>query len=400
MPLFLYKAKNIKGSFFKGRIEASDEVSVTNYLRSLEYYPVKIIRCKTNLDVDLLSFKRGNLKEISLFCRKLSTVISSGLNVISSLKIVLEQTENIRMKKIIIDVYNYVQMGKELSSAMKSCDAFPKLLINMISVGELTGRIDLILENMAEYYEKEYRLRNRISQALTYPLFVLTFTFFVVNFLLLKILPSFIQVFTQLGEIQLPLMTRILLKFNSSLFNKTLLVIICISFILSMVLKFYKIKILVHFWDKLKINLPFWGKVYKKLVAARFSRAFGMMLESGISVLESINMCSEIVENVIIKNSLKNSCEDIKKGLSLGETLSGIKEFPSTLIHMIKVGEESGKLDVMLKKTADFLDQDVETSVGQLVMLIEPVVMVVLSLIIGFIVMSIMLPITQLYQII
>jgi type IV pilus assembly protein PilC len=400
MPLFLYEAKNIKGSVLKGSIEASDEITVIDHLRSQEYYPVRINCCKGSLDISLLYAKKINLKEIVLFCRKLSNVVSSGIHINSSLKIVLEQTENIRMKKVIIDVYNYVQMGKELSSAMKSCDAFPNLLINMVSVGELTGRIDVILEDMANYYEKEYRLRKRVSQALTYPLVVVIFTFIVGNFLLIKILPGFIQVLTQFNEIQLPLITKILIGFNGSFVNKILLFIIFICFILGVSLKFYKIRALIVIWDRLKINLPLWGELYGKIIAARFSRAFGMMLESGISVVESIDMCAEIVENSIIKNSLKNSCEDIKNGVSIGEALSEIKVFPSTLIQMLKVGEESGKLDNMLKKTSDFLDYEVETGIGQLVVLIEPALMVVLSLIIGFIVLSIMLPITQLYQII
>jgi type IV pilus assembly protein PilC len=400
MPLFLYEAKNIKGSIFKGSIEAIDELAVENYLRLREYYPVKISCCKENLDIGLLYSKRNNIKEISIFCRKLSTVISSGIHINSALRIVLEQTENVRIKKIIIDVYNYVQMGKELSSAMKSCDAFPNLLIKMIAVGELTGRIDVILEDMANYYEKEYRLRKRINQSLTYPLIVVIFTFLVVNFLLIRILPNFIEILTQFNDVQLPLMTRILISFNNSLFHKNLLIVTSISFVLGLVLRLYKIRSLVIFFDRLKISLPFWGNLYRKVIAARFSRAFGMMLESGISVVESINMCSEIVNNEIVKMSLNNACESIKKGMSLGEVLSEIEAFPKALNHMIRVGEESGKLDVMLKKTSDFLDQEVEINISQLVVLIEPVVMVILSLIIGFIVIAVMQPITQMYQMI
>jgi type IV pilus assembly protein PilC len=397
MPLFIYEAKNIKGCILRGKMEALDEDAVIRTLRNKEYYPTKINLYNESMNVSLLNITRVTIKDLSIFCRQFSIMLSSGINISNALRVTIEQTENIKLERILGDVLKEVQKGKELSMAMSSFRSFPNFLVRMVRVGEVSGRIDFILETLAVYYDKEYRLNQKIKQSLTYPTIVCIFAFIVTSILINKVLPVFLGILSQYEGVTVPIGTRIIIEVNNVIKSKGLLLLGALL-IIAFAGKYYKPHILIKFIDRIKIAVPLISKIYLKIAAARFARAFGILIKSGVPIVESMSVCSEITKNSVMKKALVNATEDLEKGMTLEEALSSSKIFPLILTQMIRVGEESGAIDKMLEKAADFYDGEVDASVSQITVLLEPVIILILSLIVGFVVSSIMLPIVQMYE--
>ncbi|TDT61969.1 type II secretion system F family protein [Fonticella tunisiensis] len=400
MPVFEYEAKTLQGTTVRGKTEAVDEAAVTNYLRSNSYYPVRIKQYRESMNISLGEYKKVGLKDISIFCRQFSVIIASGISILRALEIVREQTENKKLKKILTTVFDDVQKGKGLSDAMGMHREFPEMLVNMVQVGEASGTLDRVMERMAVYYEKEYRLNQKIKQALTYPATVSIFALIVVIILVVKVLPTFVNMIGQFGGGELPLPTRIVMGLSSALQNNGLLITVLMAGIIMLTRIYLKSREGRNALDKFRLNAPLMGKIYKKIITARFARTFGNLMGSGLPILESISICSKVVGNSIIEKMLNDVREDLKKGTGLGDALSVRGIFPMMLTQMIKIGEESGTLDSILEKTAEFYDGEIESVTAQLTTMIEPVIIITLASVVGFIILSIILPIFQMYQMI
>lgn len=397
MPTFEYEAKTLQGAKLKGKLEALNEEIASNNLRMKGYYPVSIREYKESFNIDVTKLQKVKIKDIAIFCRQFSVIIGAGISILKGLSIVKSQTESKKLKGILEEVFDDVQKGKALSEAMKRHKDFPDMLSNMVAVGEASGNLDVIMERMALYYDKENRLNQKIKGAMTYPMVISIVALGVVTLLITKVLPIFVGMLTSSGA-ALPLPTRILLGISNFVTTKWYVLIIAIILIIMGGKAFISNPQGKQFIDNFKMNAPIFGKIYRKIVTAKFARTFGTLMGSGVPIINSIEICAEVVGNVIIKNVLESTMDEIKKGLSIGETLETREIFPVMLTQMIKIGEESGTLDSILEKTAEFYDGEVDTATAQLTALIEPLIIVVLGAVVGFIIISIILPMFSMYN--
>lgn len=399
MAVYQYEARSYDGRVMKGKMEANDEAAVMSNLRQQNFYPVRISEAKGGLNTDIGDIKKVSIKDISIFCRQFSTVITSGISILKGIEIVKEQTENKKLVTVLNDVFEDVQKGKSLSAAMKRHDAFPPMLINMIEVGEASGSLDTIMNRMAAYYDKEYKLNMKIKQALTYPIVVCIVAILVVTFLVAKVIPTFAGMLTSAGSTTLPLPTRMVLGVSWFVRNRWYILVMIIAGIISGIKYIGTTEDGRKKLDSFKLNMVVFGKINRKIVTSKFARTFGILMSSGVPLLQSITICSNVVGNVIMKDVLEKASEDIKKGSSIGDTLEKSQQFPPMLTQMIKIGEETGTLDEVLTKTSDFYDNEVETATSQLTSMIEPIIIIVLGVVVAFIILSVILPMFNMYDV-
>lgn len=398
MALYEYEAKNLKGNILKGTVDAADEAAVVDILRQRNFYPTSIRLYKESLNIEIDLLNRVKLKDIAIFCRQFSFILTAGINILRALEIVKEQTDNKRLKNVLEKVYEDVQRGQTLSEAMKNHKEFPTMLISMVEVGETSGTLDNVMIRMAAYYDKEHKQRQKIKQALTYPAVVSIFAFTVVLVLVVKVLPTFTAMFAQFPGAELPAPTKIIMGVSNFIIEKWWLLIIIIMALAAAFSYYVKTEEGAYLFDKIKIKIPIFGKLYTKVIVSRFARTFGMLMGSGVPLMVSTDICSEVVGNKVYSKVLKELRGELEKGLSVGQVLEEKKLFPAMITQMIKIGEESGTLDSILDKTADYYDSEVETATAQLTSMIEPVIVIILAVVVGFIVVSIILPIFEMYN--
>lgn len=398
MPVYQYEAKTTAGTIVKGTMDVANESAVISALMKNQNFPVKIKEYKKSDNLSLSNVKKVSIKDIAIFCKQFSAVVTAGISVMRGLEIVKEQTENQKMKTTLEEVFNDVQKGKNLSGAMAKHTVFPSMLISMIEVGEASGTLDHILERMADYYDKEFKLNQKVKQAVTYPIVVSIFAVLVVIFLVVKVIPVFVGILSSYGNNSLPLPTRIVLGINYSLTHKWWLFILIIAIIIFSIKSAKKNSSFNNKFDDFKLKMPIFGKINRKIVTSRFARTFGILMGSGVPLFESLVICSRVMGNSVVSDALDSTREEIKKGAGIGDTLGKKKIFPIMLTQMIKIGEESGSLDDVLGKTAEFYDSEVETATNQLTTLIEPIIIVILGFVVGFIIISIMLPMVEIYN--
>lgn len=400
MPTYIYKARDIDGNLITGTLELDTLSSCVDSLKQKNYYILDVKEKVEKKDIfeSINSSRKVKVKDIAVFCRQFSVLINAGIPIVTSLATMAEQVENKKLKKALSDVYEDVQKGKSLSESMrKHPDVFPMLLFNMIEAGEVSGTLDNVLNEMADHFEKENNLNQKIKSALAYPMIVSIVAILVVIFLVTNVLPTFVSMFKNAGA-QLPLPTLILLGLSDSISHFWYVYlgdILLLAFMITKVLKTEKGR---EFYDALILKIPIFGPLNIKIITSRFTRTLATLISSGIPLIEALSVVERVVGNSIVANGLKRAEEDIKRGNSLAEPLKKMNIFPPMVIQMINVGEDSGSLDSILKKTADFYDSEVDTAVSQMTTLIEPLIIVLLASVVGFIVVSIVMPMFQMYN--
>ncbi|AIS52349.1 type 4 fimbrial assembly protein PilC [Thermoanaerobacter kivui] len=399
MPLYAYRARDMGGNLVTGTLEVDSKAQCIDVLKQKNYYIIDIKEEVVKQDIlDFASFKKVKIKDIAVFCRQFATLINAGIPIVTSLATMKEQVENKRLKKALSEVYEEVQKGRTLSDAMKKHeDVFPMLLYNMIEVGEVSGTLDKVMNEMADHFEKENELDQKVKSALTYPVIVSIVAVLVVIFLLTNVLPVFVSMFKNAG-VELPLPTRILLAVSSSISQYWYLYIggiVLFSFSLS---RFLRTKEGGRIYDTMLINMPIFGPLNRKVLISRFTRTLGTLISAGIPLIKAMEVVERVVGNTVVAEGLRAAQEDVKKGIPLSEPLKRIGIFPPMVIQMISVGESSGSLDSILNKTADFYDGEVDTAVSQMTTLLEPLIIVMLATVVGFIVVSIIMPLFELYN--
>lgn len=392
MAIYKYKAISEAGQVQEGYHEASSEEDVLIMLKSSNYYPMFIEEDKgTNIKKDFFS-KKVTKKDIAVFCRQFYTMINAGISIINCLDILEKQTENKTLKKSTYNVYEDVQKGMTLSEAMeKHKKVFPPLLINMVEAGEVSGNLDVLMERMAIHYEKENNIENKVKNALVYPIVLSIVAIAVVIFLLTVVMPTFISMFETSGSI-LPTPTRALLAISNWLSEYWYLFIGIALFIIVGIISFGKTTEGRIFYDTLKIKIPGIKNMNIKIITSRFTRTLSTLLSSGIPLLQGLDVVSKVVGNKVVSNKLNEAKDDIRKGIPMSRTIKDIGLFPPMVDSMIKIGEESGALDDILYKTADFFDEEVEASLQKMTTLLEPILIVFMAVIIGFIVIAMAMP--------
>jgi type IV pilus assembly protein PilC len=398
MPIYQYEAKTLQGNILKGTMEAIDENTVRSNLREKSYYPQNVKVYNEALNVDLSKYAKVPLKSIAIFCRQFSFTLSAGMNILKSMDVVTEQTENKKLKSILRSIKTDLEKGSSLSESMKKNKEMPEMLVNMVEVGESSGNLDNVMIRMADYYDNSYKLNKKIKGSLTYPGMIAVVSVIVVNLLVIFVLPTFVGMITSSGG-ELPLPTRIVMRI-SNFMGKYGLILLLGTILLIILFRMY-IKAndeIAEEIDRTKLKIPIFGQIFKQIDTARFARTFSTLMSSGMPVLSSIDICSRVADNILIKNVLRNTSEDIRKGSSIGMSLEAQGVFPTMLTQMIVIGEETGTLDSIMEKTAQFYDNEVETATQQLSSLIEPVIIVVLAVVVGFIVIAMLLPMFSMYD--
>lgn len=391
MPTYEYKAISNHGKRIQGYYYANSEKEVANMLRHNDYLPIFIKEVDTGKDKAFLTRKVGK-KDLAIFCNQFFTMVNAGINIMETLNILRGETENIGLKNALDIVYEDLQKGLSLSQALeRQGRVFPSLFINMVKVGEISGNLDMIMKNMATHYENEYDIETKVKNALTYPLILIFVSITVITFLLIYVLPTFVSIFNDNNSI-LPMPTRILLKTSNVITDYWYRILILLISILVGLIVFNKSKKGRKFFHNLILNVPGFKNIYIKVLSARFAGTMSILLSSGIPLLEALDMAGQVVRNEVISSKVHLAKNNISKGIHISAALEELKIFPPMVHSMVKIGEESGSLDHILNTLSDFYNREVKGSIERMTTLLEPILIIIMAVIVGFIVIAIALP--------
>lgn len=405
---FAYKAVDLKGNTDKGTVEATTRQAAILELKerglfTTEIHEQKGVRGRLQFDKDsILSMEihfgpKVKSGEFAIFTRQLATLIRAGVMIGDAVKVLAQQTENKTFAKALTEVAKELLKGSSFSQSLSERkDIFPTVFINMTRAAEASGNLDEILDRMAVFFEKEHYTKEKVKSALTYPIIVSVMAVGVTAFLLTNIVPTFVNLFASFHA-QLPLPTRIVM--GASHFMTSFWYIILIVFVGGIV--GYKVAMTKErgrfYRDTVIMRLPVFGTLFVKSVMARMGRTLSTLFTSAVPVLQALQLTSDVVDNAVVSRALVHSAKSLTSGQSLSEPLSQHWVFPPLVIHMVKVGEETGNLDSMLTKIADFYEAETEAMVDRLKSLLEPIMMLVLSAIVGTIITAVIMPMFSLY---
>lgn len=394
MPIFKYKVMNHQGQKIEGAFKANSKNEVLAMIEDNNYYPIEIKETLEREHQDLFeSFAKVKTKDLYIFCRQFHTMINAGANISNALNVLKKETENKKLKKSLNEIYDDVQKGISLSEALgKHKDVFPELLINMINTGEVSGNLDIIMSRMASHFEKENKINNQLKSAMVYPTVLAGLSVVVVIFLLTFIMPTFAGMFEGSG-VPLPGPTKVVMGLSKFIQTKWYILIAVIGGAIYGMKYYAKTPVGRLSLDRLKLKLPIIKDTIEKVIVSRFTRTLSTVLASGVSLVQSLEVVQKVVGNKVAEKSLEVIKEKVLKGVSLAEALGQESIFPAMLHSMIKIGEESGSLDDILDKTANFYDEELEASLKRMTTMIEPLMIIVMGVVIGFIVIAMMLPI-------
>ncbi len=398
MPVYHYRARDRHGRTVAAVIEATDVRSAVRILREKGFYVTEIKEPPRGLQLEInLSFLESgpSLKDIAIFSRQLATMLASGLPIVQALQVLEKQTENKKFKAIIRAVRTDVEGGSPFSEALAKHRIFSRLYINLVRAGEASGALDSILDRLATFLEKDLAIRGKVKSAMTYPAVVFSFAILVTYFLLTTIVPQFAQILTELGS-GLPPLTRLLIALSDLMRKSGLFLLLLPAALYGLYVLAYRRPKGRRVIDGFKLRMPVFGTLAKKSALARFSRTLGLLLSSGVNIVEAVEITKGTAGNAVIEEILDETRENIEVGESIHSTLARYpKVFPPMVASMVAIGEETGALDAMLEKVADFYEREVDETVSSLTALIEPVIIIFLGLIVGTIVAGMFLPLFQ-----
>ncbi len=393
-----YTSRNQSGKVVKGKLEAPSEAQALGKLQSMGLSPLTVAEGRPasglNMDISLKGFEKGvDLKSLAVMSRQLSTMISSGLSLLRALHILGEQTENKKLKEVMTQVANDVETGGSFSDSLaKHPLDFPPLMISMVRAGEAGGFLEGALDSLAVNFEKDAKLRAEIKSAMTYPVMVLLIALVAVVIMLTFIVPIFKTMFEGLGS-SLPVPTQILVNISQNMFwiVPTVVVLIVVGMVWWKRNK--NAEEVRKVLDPLKLKAPVFGKLVQKIAIARFTRNFSNMIGAGVPILQALGIVGSTSGNYTIEAATKRIAESVKNGQSIAKPLADEPVFPPMVVQMMAVGEDSGALEIMLNKVADFYDAEVEASTKALTSMIEPLLIAFLGVVIGGMVVALYMPI-------
>lgn len=400
---FDYTVRDKSGKTKQGQMTAPTQKAVSDKLRELGYAPVSITEHKESLAKKELTIPgfgpKVGLADLAVFSRQFATMINSGLSLIRALNILASQTENPKLAEIIGDIRSQVEEGRPLSAAMAQHDDFPKLYIAMVRAGETAGLLDSVLLRVAQTLESDLALRRKIKSAMTYPVAVLIMAVLLTSAMLVFIVPTFAGMFEDLGG-ELPLPTQMLML-GSDILRNFWYVVIFVPIIAWQSFKYARKQPKVRFaLDKMKLKLPVFGPLFHKVALSRFTRNLGSLLRAGVPILQALEISSDTVSNGVMANAITDVQQAVKEGESMATPLANHEVFPPMTVQMIAVGEETGAIDEMLEKIAEFYDQEVEATTESLTALLEPLMIAVLGGIVGAMVIALYMPMFKIFELI
>ncbi|MFH2123959.1 MAG: type II secretion system inner membrane protein GspF [Pseudomonadota bacterium] len=405
MPIYEYKAFDQKGKSKKGIIEADSEAGARSKLRAGGNYPVEL---KENLSQTTKAgrsslgssviFERVKAMEIHIFTRQLATLLGAGIPLVSALSSLLAQTANPALKKVLAQIKDAVNEGNTLTNALaRHPKLFSRIYINMVRAGEASGSLDIVLEKLADFGEKQRTLQGRLKAALVYPVFMAVIGSAILFILITYIVPNITKVFADM-ERTLPLPTRLLINLSNFLRGYWwLLLLLIIGAVISLRL-FIQSPRGRQLWDLCKLKMPIIGAVNQKIVLARFGSTMASLLGSSVPLVTSMQIVQSIVNNSLIAEVIEEAIEQIRKGKSMAHALGSSPWFPPIFVQMISVGEQSGNLEPMLIKVSDAYEREVDMAIMAMTSLIEPIMIAAMGAAVGFVVLSILLPIFEMNQ--
>ncbi len=403
MAVFDYKALNTRGEQVSGIIDADSTADARAKLRHQGVFPTEVT--ESDEKVDLRSdqaisrlLHRVKAGDVAIFTRQTATLLSSGLQLVQTLNALIDQLEKSPLKRVIIKVRDDVNAGVTFAAALRRFPRiFPPLYTNMIQAGEAAGALEIVLERLADLTEKNVKMRNHIRSVMVYPILVACIGVGVIIFLLVKVVPTITSIFSETQQ-ALPLPTVVLLDI-SDFMRGYWWALVFIAGGLYFIFTFWKKGPRGRsFIDRLKLRLPLFGPLIRKIAVVRFTRTLATLLSSGAPLIESLGIVRNIVNNTSIAGSIDKAIESIRAGQSIAGPFRKSRVFPPIVVHMISVGETSGALEPMLEKIAQSYEDEVETTVGAMTSLLEPIMIVVMGVVVGYIVLSILLPIFQMSQ--
>lgn len=398
MSLYSYTAKDFSGQIVEGVQESENLQNFYSSLKERGLYCIEVTEKRHSVQ----TIMSGNLtnklktKDLVIFCRQFHVLLMAGVTIIKVLDVIYQQTESKKVKAVVLKVYELVQQGDLLSDAMrKQRNIFPEILVNMVESGETSGKLELVMDRMAEHFEKEQKLHSKIVSAVTYPAILCVICVIVVGVLITFVLPTFVNMFKDSG-VELPQLTQILLSVSKFLTNYWYILLLMIVILILAVNRLLKTEEGRIRFDRFILRIPVLKSTMIKIISARLARTLSTLLSSGIPLLTCLEITAKVLGNKFVSNGLLNAKENMIKGSSLSLALRKIGLFPAMLFSMISIGEESGSLEVILEKLAQYYDEETNVAITRTLAIFEPLLIVVMAAIIGLIVISIALPIFDL----
>ena len=390
---FVFEAKDPRGRVFKGELEAADEGQARIRLRSQRLVPLKLTRAEQNVAAAKKIGRSVATKDLQIFTRQLSTLLASGIPIMQSLEVLSQSTASPGLRISLAEMVAEINKGRRFGEAMSEHPkVFDRFYVNMIKAGEESGNIDQILNRLAQYIEKAAKISGKVKGAMVYPIAIMCVAGLVVSGLMIFIIPKFESLFASSGQ-ELPALTKMVVQASRAFTSYWYIIFAGVGGSVFMGLNYYRSEDGRKTIDSIAIDLPYVGDLIIKSAVARFTRTLSTLLGSGVSIMEALDISSKVVGNHVIENALLRAREAISEGKSLTVPLSKEKYIPQMVTQMIGVGEQTGAIDQMLNKVADFYEDEVDNAVGALTSLMEPLMMVFLGGIVAVIVVAMYLPI-------
>ncbi len=396
MSLFGYVAKDSQGLKLSGILEAGDQHEAISVLHKKGLIVISVREEKAKKVAE----KGVKLDDLVIFSRQLATMVESGITLVQALHILSEQSENKTLAGVTLNIKEAIEGGSSLHEAMaRHPKIFSHLYINMVKAGETSGLLDEILDRLSTYLEKTAALQRKVKSSLVYPVVVITMAIIITLVLLIKVVPTFEGIFATLGG-TLPLPTQILIGISNTLRRLFLVIVILFVFVVFLFKKFIDTPKGRYWFDRRTLRLPIFGPLMRKVVVAKFSRTLATLVKSGVPILNALEIVGKTSDNLVVEEAVNRARDSIREGEPISEPLAKSGVFPPMVVRMISVGEQTGQLEHMLNKIADFYDEQVDASVSGLTSMIEPLVIGFLGIIIGGIVIALFMPIFKITELI
>lgn len=400
MQYFKYVGRTEKGYLKRGTIQSKSRNQAIIDLKAQGIQPRELTETKPSIFTTDISIGNNAVKhrDFIIFCRQFATLIRAGITIVDATNILAHQTDSKGLKKALLLVESELRDGRSFSEAVKSHPKiFPTIFVHMIEAGEMTGNLDETLDRLATYFEKQYNIRKKVQSTMAYPI-VLTFVIIaVVIFLMLAIIPNFLSMFEQMGS-ELPFVTQLVVNMSNFVQQSWWVLLSILLVVIGIFIYLYRQnKAFNYSVHVMLLRMPIFGQLLQKSAIARMSRTLASLFSSSVPILQALGIVSKVVNNPVIGKVVLEARENLESGQSLSEPLKKSWVFPPLVSHMTAIGEETGSLDYMLEKIADFYEEDVDRTVDTLRTLIEPLMIILLAGVVGFIVLSIMVPMLSIF---
>ncbi len=397
MAQFNYKAMDKHGKNKKGTVDAADREKAQEKLKAEGLTVTELSDAGDARPVNI-GKKKVKSRDLSILCKQMVSILNAGVTVITALEMLSEQMDNKTLKAAIVEAKIYVEKGGNLSDAMRlNPNVFPPIMINMVAAGEASGSLETSFDRLSLHFEKDDALKGKIKGALTYPAMVMVVAVLVIIVVMIVVIPNFVDMFADMGT-QLPLPTRIMMAGSDFVLKKWWLLIIIVAGITVGCKLFFATPTGQMFSAKVAINAPIFSDLVIKSNSSRFARTLSTLMAAGIPMLDAIEQVARMMDNKIFRDGLMNTKAQVAKGMPLSKPLKDMEVFPTMLVQMVKIGEETGNIEDMMEKVADLYDREVDLATESLTQAMEPLTMVVMAGIVGMLVAAIYGPILSMYE--